>query len=255
MARQRPAPIVDTELLLAIGRGGSKEEIQSLLALGASPSFQSGSGDTPLLASVKKKNYAAFDILLPISNPSIRDCGSLQAIDVAALMGLDRFVQRLIAAGGSQLLMSEMDQPRWTPLMHAATSSHLKCVELLLPVSSVFDETSDGSSAFTATLSTVSSQGPTVAKMLFDAQPSLALATGPDGETPLFKAIRCNAASIAEILIPLSDLSAIIKGQAILDCAKIRAPHIAAAIQSALDSREIAAAAQPGRLHSRSHSL
>ena len=240
MIGKKKTSLLDHELLLASARHGSQNEIEGLLALGASTSCRNGSGATPLIASIFANNKAAFDLLLPRSIPAIRDCGGLQAVDIAALNGRDDFIEALLADGRSELSHRDMSGARhWTPLMHAVAGGDLRCVELLLPASSPLDITVIGCSALSVTLSLKRDPQAGIAKALLRAEPRLGLILGERQEPLLFHAIRSKALLVAESLIPHSDLCLRIRRQNALEFALEHAPSIADLIRATIEAREI----------------
>lgn len=243
MTGRKPQSTVDRELLLTSAKHGylALKEIKSLLAMGASTSSRNGSGSTALMISALNNNKPAFDLLLPASNPALRDCGGLQAVDIAALTGRDYFVEALLADGRSEFSHQAMSGGRhWTPLMHAVAGGHHRCMELLLPASELLDTTILGSTALSATLSSQRAEpSANIAKALLLAEPRLGLILGESQEPILFHAIRSKALLVAEALIPYSDLNLRIGSKNALDLAQERAPSIANLIRAAIESKEI----------------
>lgn len=241
MIRKKAFSSLDRELLFASARRDSQKEIEDLLAMGASPSCRNGSGATPLIASIFANNKAAFDLLLAASEPSLRDCGGLQAVDIAALTGRIEFLDALLADGRSELSHKEMSGSRhWTPLMHAVAGGYSQCVDLLLPASEPLDITIIGTSALSVTLSLKNpEQAARIARKLLRAEPRLGLILGESQEPLLFHAIRSKAHLVAEALIPYSDLCLRIRRQNALEFAQEHAPWIANIIRAAIERGEI----------------
>lgn len=105
------------------------DRVMTLMVRGSDPNLRDAKGDTGLLVALREQSWKAADTLMqyPALDVNVANQAGETALMLAALRGRLDWVKKLLARG------AQVNQPGWTALHYAASSSDdSSCLEWLL---------------------------------------------------------------------------------------------------------------------------
>ncbi|XP_046563153.1 serine/threonine-protein phosphatase 6 regulatory ankyrin repeat subunit B-like isoform X2 [Haliotis rubra] len=183
------------------------EMIQALLEKGGAVEIKNKKGETPLHYAAWNQCTVCVKLLLPVSDVNAQDSDGNTALHFSSLSDephSHEVIQALLKEGANVQMQNRKGQ---TPLHCAARNKCMECVELLLPVSDVNAQDTDGNTALHFSFLSDEPHSHEVIQALLENGADVGI-KNKKGETPLHCAARNQCMECVELLLPLSDVNA-----------------------------------------------
>ncbi|XP_071114654.1 uncharacterized protein [Haliotis cracherodii] len=185
----------------------SHEVIQALVEKGADVGIKNKEGETLLHCAAKGQCVESVELFLPVSDVNAQDSDGNTALHCSLLSDkphIHEVIQVLVEKGADVGIKNKTDQ---TPLHCAARQQCIECVKLLLPVSDVNAQDSDGNTALHCSLLSYKPHIHEVIQVLVEKGADVGIKNKTD-QTPLHCAARQQCIECVKLFLPVSDVNA-----------------------------------------------
>ncbi|XP_046566195.1 serine/threonine-protein phosphatase 6 regulatory ankyrin repeat subunit A-like [Haliotis rubra] len=185
----------------------SHKVIQALLKKGADVRIKSKKGETPLHCVARKKCMECVELLVRLSDVNAQDSDGdtpLLCNFLSAKPHSYKVLQALLEKGADVRIKNKKGQ---TPLHCAARNKCMECVELLVRLSDVNAQDSDGDTPLLCNFLSAKPHSHKVLQALLEKGADVRI-KNKKGQTPLHCAARNKCMECVELLVPLSDVNA-----------------------------------------------
>ncbi|XP_048239578.1 uncharacterized protein LOC124112111 isoform X2 [Haliotis rufescens] len=183
------------------------EVIQALVEKGADVGIKNKKDQTPLHCAARRQCMECVKLFLPVSDVNAQDSDgntALHCILLSYISHSHEVIQALVEKGADVGIKNKKDK---TPLHCAARRQCIECVKLLLPVSDVNAQDSDGNTALHCILLSYISHSHEVIQALVEKGADVRI-KNKEGKTPLHCAARQQCLECVKLLLPVSDVNA-----------------------------------------------
>ncbi|XP_046566153.1 uncharacterized protein LOC124274831 [Haliotis rubra] len=214
----------------------SHDVIQALLEKGADVGILNKDDETPLHCAARKQCMECVKLLLPLSDVNAQDSDGDTALHCSSWSCTPHFHKIIQALLDKEADVKIKNKKGETPLHRAALNQCMECVELLLPLSDVNAQDSDGDTALHCSFLSNENHSHEMIQALLDKEADVKI-KNKEGETSLHCAAFNQCIECVELLLPLSDVNALNSdGDTALHCSFLsNEPHSHEVIQALLD--------------------